>query len=360
MTQKSINTNIFTFFTKTSKTYNKIFVYLAGFCIAILFITYLSNNPLGDSTAGMIAQKVDPSFNCETTNANKEILPDFTTLKTITQIGTISFDSDLYHSSYGKNGIPAIISPQFSNISSIKNCLKDEDEVIIVQYNDVTKIYPLRILSHHLVVNDTFKGYPILITYSNLSGTYNVFDRTIKEEMLTFGVSGEVYKNNDLIFDSKTESLWSQFDGIAKIGSLTNASLTKIPFEIMPFSRAETNYPNALILTFLTGFNIKYNVLDYGDFSKETQVLTGLKNFNNSFPTKTKVIIFSDNNQQYAFNKNDLINQTEKVYKSQGNIFIVKNDQGLISVTAKNKALEVAQGYWYVWQDFNPNIIGLQ
>jgi len=63
-----------------------------------------------------------------------------------------------------KDGIPAILKPNFIRPNQA-DFLGDNDQVIGVEIDGVTKAYPLNILNWHEVVNDTVNGIPIMVTF---------------------------------------------------------------------------------------------------------------------------------------------------------------------------------------------------
>jgi len=63
-----------------------------------------------------------------------------------------------------KDGIPAILKPKFVAADEAR-FLKAKDQVIAVRIGGETKAYPIKILNHHEVVNDTVGGVPIAVTF---------------------------------------------------------------------------------------------------------------------------------------------------------------------------------------------------
>jgi hypothetical protein len=63
-----------------------------------------------------------------------------------------------------KDGIPAILDPQFISAHEA-TFLADDDELIGVVESGVAKAYPLRILTWHEVVNDRLGDKPVAVTY---------------------------------------------------------------------------------------------------------------------------------------------------------------------------------------------------
>jgi hypothetical protein len=64
-----------------------------------------------------------------------------------------------------RDGIPALVDPEFVSAASARKFLRDRDEVLGVVWNGLAKAYPLKILNHHEVVNDRLGEKPIAVTY---------------------------------------------------------------------------------------------------------------------------------------------------------------------------------------------------
>jgi hypothetical protein len=63
-----------------------------------------------------------------------------------------------------KDGIPALINPKYVQADDA-GFMKPDENVIGVNINDVARAYPLRILSWHESVNDTFGKQPVLVSW---------------------------------------------------------------------------------------------------------------------------------------------------------------------------------------------------
>jgi hypothetical protein len=73
-------------------------------------------------------------------------------------------------------------------------------------------------LDRHEIVNDTFEGRPIAVTWCPLCGTGIVYARNLGPRTLTFGVSGMLYRDALVMYDRETGTLWSRIDGRARHG----------------------------------------------------------------------------------------------------------------------------------------------
>lgn len=162
-----------------------------------------------------------------------------------------------------KDGIPAILNPQFVTASEAMEWLNPREPVIAVEINGKAKAYPLQILIWHEIVNDILNDVPVLVTFCPLCYSAIVFERTVGEEIFTFGVSG-LLRNSDLVmYDQKTESFWQQFSGEAIVGEMTGTMLEIIPSQIISFSQFRENYPNGSVLSRETGFTRQYGINPY-------------------------------------------------------------------------------------------------
>ena len=63
-----------------------------------------------------------------------------------------------------KDGIPAILNPKFVE-PGLADFLNPNDQVIVVKLGKESRAYPIKILNHHEVVNDTLDNVPIAVTF---------------------------------------------------------------------------------------------------------------------------------------------------------------------------------------------------
>ena len=292
------------------------------------------------------------------------------------------------------NGIPAIghegdwlnwtsptPQPKFISQKEASLWLGEQEPVISIKLNGEAKAYPLQILTYHEIVNDSIGDIPVAITFCPLCNSAIAFDRRIllTEEHttllrrnndqvifsdpddaliksyafqnshlpefvttleVTFGTSGHLYNSNLLMFDSKSSTLWSQLMGRGNVGILTDARLLKYPAQIVSFGEFQSSYPNALVLSRVTGFNRPYGNNPYPGYdhisspaflfrgptdkrllAKERVVSIGLKKDSVAFPWKllqevhvvnhyvadTKVTVFWQNGTTSALDTTKIV-----------------------------------------------------
>lgn len=128
------------------------------------------------------------------------------------------------------------------------------------------KFYPYQILVWHEVVNDAVEGERILVTYCPLCLTGFVFDPLVKGERVEFGTSGKLWKSNLVMYDRKTESLWSQILGEAIIGEMVGSKLNLLESDLVRFGEWKERFPGGEVLSRDTGATRFYGSNPYGDY----------------------------------------------------------------------------------------------
>jgi hypothetical protein len=199
-----------------------------------------------------------------------------------TRVGdvTLPVDGDELVTAIHPDGIRAITDPAFGrdwddwaavperHHPETRPTLPDEAAVVGVEHAGEARAYPLAVLDWHEVVNDDFGG-PLLVTYCPLCGSAVVADRTVEGEPTTFGVSGKLWRNDLVLYDAATESLWSQLLATAIRGPLTGTRLTLRPSTFTTWAEWRTAYPETVVLLPPPGSDTVRGrrpvVSDYGD-----------------------------------------------------------------------------------------------
>lgn len=153
-----------------------------------------------------------------------------------------------------KDAIPAIVEPTFASDWSGLDPegvddprLPDNSAVIGVTGDSEPRAYPLRILNWHEVVNDDLDG-PIAVTYCVLCGSGVVVERRVDDEPTVFGVSGQLWRNDLVLYDEATDSRWSQLLALAIRGPKTGTQLRIRPSTLTSWREWRTAYPATEVL----------------------------------------------------------------------------------------------------------------
>lgn len=140
--------------------------------------------------------------------------------------------------------IPALESARFGP----GDWLDEDDPVIVPELGDRLRAYPVRVLDWHEIVHDEIAGRPVIVTYCPLCGTGPVYDRRLDDQVLSFIVSGRLYRNDLVMMDQETGSLWPQILGQALHGPLTGRSLDRLPSLATTWGRLRAEHPDAVAM----------------------------------------------------------------------------------------------------------------
>lgn len=294
-------------------------------------------------------------FPCEISSTNENSLT-IETLKTLYSISLVSIDKDLYKTGNSKNSIPALFKPTLTKLENIKKCIGNNEIALVVSTDNNALIFPEKILNYHLVVNTFLNDEPILITYSPLADHFEVFSRKYKNLVLEFGVSGVLYKNTDLMYDTSSESLWSQFNGKAIVGNYSGAILEKLDYKILPISKIIDLYDNFEVLSFNTGYSRNYNIDPFESYRTDNSYIEPISNIQTDFKNKDLVLGFNIENKQYAVLESTLSDNISR-FNGIGLDLEFSNTNGeyFIKDLKNNKRiLDYTTSYAFVWYDFFP------
>src|SRR5918995_2714304 len=240
-----------------------------------------------------------------------------------------------------KDGIPSIDSPKFQSVKKADEILHDSEFVLGLNINGDIRAYPLQILVWHEIVNDMVGGKPVAVTYCPLCFTNQVFNRTLSDgNVVEFGTSGKLYNSNLVMYDRKSNSLWSQALGEGIVGDYSGLKLEKIPFDIAYWKEWKELYPESKVLSRDTGSVRPYGADPYGDYYTNDLILFPLANDDKRLGLKEIVIGLENKNQFKAYKLPDI--EEKKVIND-----VIGQDKQI-------KLLPMDQGFWFEWVAFHP------
>ena len=174
-----------------------------------------------------------------------------------------------------RDGIPSIDAPQFINAQAAD--LQDDDLVLGLEIGGDARAYPINILNWHEVVNDKFGELAVAITYCPLCGSGVVFDASIGDNVLQFGVSGLLYNSDVLLYDRQTESLWSQLLRRGVSGEYAKTEMRVLPAQHTTWGAWRKMHPQSRVLSPQTGFSRDYNQNPYSDYAQSKRLYFPIK-----------------------------------------------------------------------------------
>lgn len=263
-------------------------------------------------------------------------------------------DEDVPWGCARRDCIPSIDSPTFDDGA----WLADNDRVLGVELANESRAYAVRILNWHEIVNDEIAGTPVVVTYCPLCGTGLTFERTISSGVTTFGVSGRLYKNDLVMYDRETESLWSQELGEAIWGDLHAERLRFVPTATTTWGEWKRSHPDTKALARPdTHPEWRYDQYPYGDYESDADTLFPVENPSNQLHPKAWVLgVFTDN-ESVAFRQED-VERERVIHESlDGRELVVVWADGSPSAHWNGGGEPPRQvlGFWFAWHDFHPD-----
>jgi len=333
-----------------NKSINQVTIIIIIICFGYLILNSINKNNITNTNIASDNQ----IFSCELSSINEGIL-ETGDLKTNTFLSLIDITAEIFKTSLKKNQIPYLINPILETLGSVSECTTDNDLMVVVTDNNITQIYPKSILNYHISINDTINNKPILVSYSPLSNHFEVFERSFKDKVLEFGVSGSLYKNVDLLYDTETETLWSQFNGKALVGNYSGAILEKLPFKLLTFNEIKIQYPQARIVSFKTGYKRNYNFDPFIDYRNSEEIVAFITNNNSSFSKRDLVAGFIYNKMSYVIEEKLIF--TKGFFQIGFEKFSIEEINGEIKIfnlTNNVRINNLTKIYAFVWFDFFP------
>lgn len=196
-----------------------------------------------------------------------------------------------------QDGIPAIDNPQFETFDQREyieagTYFVAEDELVIsVTHEGITKVYPHSILNWHEIVNDNIGDFTYSLSFCPITGTAVMWNRSIDGQPTTFGVSGLLYNGNVMPYDRETDSVWSQMRQESVTGELIGTQMEVYPVVETTWETCKFLYDEPLVLTRDTGFGKDYNTNPYESYITDNDWISYPVEYADSrLPNKERVL----------------------------------------------------------------------
>lgn len=191
-----------------------------------------------------------------------------------------------------QNGIPPLVNPNLSPILEAEE-FADSDVVFGVVVGKEARAYPKRILAWHEMVRETVGGVPLTGVYCTLCGSMIGYRSEINGVDHELGTSGFLYRSNKLMFDPKTNSLWSTLKGKPVIGPLVHSDLQleRLSVVTTTFGEWKRRHPNSKVLSVATGYSRDYSEgAAYRDYFASPELMFGVKDLDPRLKKKDEVL----------------------------------------------------------------------
>ncbi len=99
-----------------------------------------------------------------------------------------------------------------------------------------------------------------------------MYEREVQGEQVDFGVSGQLYNSDLLMYDRKTDTFWEQISGVAVVGELAGERLTFYPSQTMTWRDWQEAYPESEVLSRYTGHQRDYEGKPYANYFENDEL----------------------------------------------------------------------------------------
>ncbi len=260
-----------------------------------------------------------------------------------------------------KDGIPSIDNPKFISIGVGNDFLSETEPGVAVSLNGVDRFYPFQILVWHEIVNDSFDGQDVLVTYCPLCFTAIVFDPLVQGERVEFGTSGKLYESNLVMYDRKTESYWSQILGESIVGEMAGEKLEVLPSDVTTFGEWKQKFPEGQVLSKDTGAARFYGNDPYGDYYSNDDVFFQVSAEDNRLEKKDFILGIVVNGKAKAYYTPSIKEKSEINDTFEGKKIVAQYDADLDAVrlfekteSGEMKRINPFGSFWFSWVAVHP------
>jgi hypothetical protein len=256
-----------------------------------------------------------------------------------------------------RDDIPSIDNPQFLTIPEV-DYMEELDILISVTSGGETRGYPFRILNWHEVVNTKIGENAFVVTFCPLCGSAVVFDARVNGSLRTFGVSGLLHKNNLLMFDRESDSLWSQFTLQSVAGPMMKTRLKWLPSEQITWRDWKEKFPDGKLLSTDTGFTRRYDINPYALYAEDGKPPSGPRlPIRDDLPDKEWVwgITIGEIAKAYPLNRLPDGEPVRDVVDGVELELVLDAEARFVSVVIAETREPLDNGFgsfWFSWQDF--------
>lgn len=312
---------------------------------------------------------------------------------TITPLLISGLSIILTYKMHQDRAFPAVFFPKISD-DLFNLPITNDMELAVIEYDGITKCYPLDYVIHHHIINDTFNSKIVALTYCAMCRTIIPFDVTDIGPLFVGS-----FKNANLILaDKKTNTFFQQATFKSIIGKLHPRELTMIPFQIYTWKDVKNTLqkPNVVFVSEKDFKEFQLPIPGIWNKIINSDATPGLsaEKRDKTFPSRMRVIGIIDPSleQQYVYIKKDIIiskivankennyiliasNNTVNGFRTRLNDLKLKLDYKENKLVDKSTNTEwnirgkylkggikqnliplvISDEYWFSWKEFHPN-----
>jgi hypothetical protein len=162
------------------------------------------------------------------------------------------------------------------------------------------------------------------------------------------------------MYDRKTDTYWSQLDGLAIVGELTGMKLKMVRIDTVTWGEWKTEHSDSEVLSRETGFPLRearYGIDPYGGYYESDFIIFPVENEDDRIHAKTVIFGVEIDGAFIAYREDDL--EELKVIEDtigEVKIRIEREVAGTITATNLDTGEEIIaeRSFWFAWYAFHP------
>lgn len=257
-----------------------------------------------------------------------------------------------------RDAIHSVDSPEFASPAEAR-WAPPPVGMIGVAIGDEARSYPVHLLEYHQIVNDTVGGVPVVVTFDPLTGISAVWERAVGEgvgeRVLEFGVSGLLYREQFLLYDRQTQSLWAQYEGVAVAGPLLGTKLEHVASRQEPVGAWTNRHPHTTILKRPERNKIDYRNSPFEAYWVSEVVPVPVRARDARYHPKEVVLGAEVDGKRRAYLGSILTAEGGRIVDSlEGRTIRIQYDTNLgLFIYEAPEDVRVTDAYWFAWKSLH-------
>lgn len=201
--------------------------------------------------------------------------------------------SEILSGGVPKDGIRSVENPEIMLVAD-ETKIAETEPVITVLINGKARAYPLRYLMFHEIVNDTFEGKPIAVTFCPLCNSSVVFERVLNGQTVEFGTTGKLHNSDLVMYDRLTETWWQQYNGTGIVGELLGEKLTVVASRLESLHLFKQRFPEGEIMAEPARLSGRYGSNPYASYDSSLTPFLYRGDYDGKIPALARVVVVGD------------------------------------------------------------------
>ena len=205
----------------------------------------------------------------------------------------VSQEEDSYIFDYGVD-VPEITEPKYVSVGEADEIIADGLPGVAIEVNGEQYFYPYQILNWHQIVNASFDGLDLTVTFDPLCYTDRVY--------VASGLShAEQVLNSNTLLEDQGGNLWLQGTGEGISEGVLGQSLEIYTYESVLWSTWKEQYPEGKVLSTDTGVIRDYTRHPFGAYDEGELVYFPVQDMDERFGPKWILDGVVDGKESAAF-----------------------------------------------------------